>query len=85
MQLLNLEIEYLKGSQNVVADRPITDLDFKFFSSAQYSNLREYIRAYLDRSPNYKIVDQTECKNTEAFTGDLVQEQQAWKLYVPVK
>lgn len=59
------------------------DLTSIAFQSPQYLSLRHRFLSRLEQLPNIKIRDDFIYKWTEYATGDAVQEQNSWKLWVP--
>lgn len=98
LQAYNFTIEHRKGSQNVVPDTlsriemeeiklqdRVLDIDLKseFFSSDEYEDLKRTITDNKEVLPDLCVSDSFVYKRTEIRTGDVLQEDRAWKLWVP--
>lgn len=99
LQSFSFEIRLRKGSQNVVPgtlsryamdeiefDSPILiDLTSPAFQSEDYCKLLKVLENEENRLPDIKIVDKFVYKRTVPYNGDAVQEDHAWKLWVPAE
>jgi len=63
---------------------PIIDLSSKEFNTEQYLELRKRIHDNQSKLPDLRVVDNFVYKKTEPAKGDLLQEEESWKLWVPI-
>lgn len=101
LQPYNFTISHRKGRDHVVPDalsripvdeisaidqvEPEIELNSPCFEDSDYIALRHKIQDNPSKYPDIKIIDQFVYIRTEHFTGDSVQECNAWKLWVPEK
>lgn len=98
LQAFDFNIEHRKGSLNIVPDTlsrvdidevevtdRVMDVDLasSFFSTKEYSELKQTISEEQEQLPDLCISDGFVYKRTEPRTGDALQEDRAWKLWVP--
>ena len=98
LQAFDFKIEHRKGAQNVVpdtlsrifvdalnvtSDTSEIDLSSPHFTSEEYRSLMENVQLNGDRYPDVVVSDGFVYKRTEFCRGDAIQEDRAWKLWVP--
>lgn len=98
LQCFNFNIMHRKGSENIVPDtlsrihmdeirligRELDiDLNSPHFQSEEYQELIKYVKENKDSVPDICESDGFVYKRTQFATGDPIQEDKAWKLWVP--
>lgn len=99
LQGYKFTVSHRKGKDNVVPDAlsripesevaslelipPEIDLDSPHFQDNDYKELKEKINSDKSKFPDIKIVDGFVYVRTDHYSGDELQENQAWKLWIP--
>lgn len=62
---------------------PELDLTSSEFENESYTNLRKTLLEEPDKYPDFKVSDKYIYYRTQHYRGDIIQEENTWKLYVP--
>lgn len=101
LQPYRFSISHRKGKDHIVPDalsripndeisaleicEPGVNLDSPYFDDEDYCRLKKQIRADQNKYPDIKIIDRFIYYRTEHYSGDEIQEQNSWKLWIPSK
>lgn len=99
LQAYNFNIEHRKGTQNIVPDTlsryemseiaaellELIDLDSPAFKAEAYLELITTIEANAEQLPDLKVMDGYVYKRTVPYDGVPINEDFAWKLWVPLE
>lgn len=101
LQPYRFSISHRKGKDHIVPDalsripndeisaleicEPGVNLDSPYFDDEDYCRLKKQIRADQNKYPDIKIIDRFIYYRTENYSGDEIQEQNSWKLWIPSK
>lgn len=101
LQSYRFSISHRKGSEHVVPDAlsripheevagidtilPEVDLESPFFLDEDYVSLRARVFESQSSLPDLRIVDKYVYYRTEPYSGEERQEQDAWKLWIPLR
>lgn len=101
LQAYKFTISHRKGKDHVVPDAlsrihseeisgleataPAVDLDSPYFNDQDYKDLKSKIVATPSTYPDIKIVDNYVYYRLEHYTGEEEQENNSWKLWIPLR